>query len=189
MPKERAGESGPEREVALAEEIGDLRGREIRIQHEPGGVADQGEMTGRFVLGAQGGRPPVLPHDGSMERLTVATVERHQGLALVGDPDGGHGVTRLGQSVPHFGQRGLDGLPYLDRVVFDPARPGEVLGDLPIGHIDHPGPLVDHQSADAGGAGVDGHQFAHANDATHPENQGLRRPVGGPGAQTIASGP
>jgi hypothetical protein len=113
-----------------------------------------------------GGRPAVLPHDGPEERLAAAAVEGHQGLALIGDADGGHGVAGLGQPGTHLGQGGHDGLPDLGGIVLDPPRSGEVLGQLPVGDVDDLGPLVDHEGPDTGGAGIDGHQIAHGWDVT-----------------------
>ena len=68
----------------------------------------------------------------------------------------------LGQAGADLGQGGPHGRPDLARVVLDPAGPGEVLGELAIGHVGHPGPVVDDQGADAGGAGIDGDDLGHA---------------------------
>ena len=49
-----------------------------------------------------------------------------------------------------------DARPDLVRVVLHPAGARVVLGELAVGHVDHPGPVVDHQGPDPGGPGVDG---------------------------------
>ncbi len=61
----------------------------------------------------------------------------------------------------HLGQRGLDRLPDLGGVVFDPPGPGEVLGELPVGPADGSAVLVDGNGANAGGAGIDGEDDGH----------------------------
>ena len=67
-------------------------------------------------------------------------------------------ATRLpvGQPSGHLGQGRPHRVPDLVGVVLDPARPGEVLGELAVGHVDDPSPLVHHQRPHPGGPGVDG---------------------------------
>ena len=62
----------------------------------------------------------------------------------------------LGQAGADLGQGGPDGGPDLGGVVLDPARAGEVLGQLPVGDVGHPGLLVDGEGAHAGRARIDG---------------------------------
>ena len=62
----------------------------------------------------------------------------------------------LGQAGADLGQGGPDGLPDLGGVVLDPARAGEVLGQLPVGDVGDPGLLVDGEGAHAGRARIDG---------------------------------
>ena len=71
-------------------------------------------------------------------------------------PDGPGHPAGVGQAAGHLVQGVAHQAPDLVGVVLDPAGPGEVLGQLPVGDVDHPGPLVDDQGPDAGGAGVDG---------------------------------
>ena len=113
-------------------------------------------MTGLGELGAQGRRAAVLPDDGAVERPSAGAVEGDEGLALVGDADGGHGVAPLDQAGPELGQRGADAAPDLLGVVLHPAGSGEVLRQLPVGDIGHPGLLVDREGPDPGGARIDG---------------------------------
>ena len=87
----------------------------------------------------------------------VDAVEGHDGLALVGDADGGDRVARRSARRPPTSARvARDGVPDLGGVVLDPAGAGEVLGQLPVGDVDDPGLLVDGQGAHPGRARIDG---------------------------------
>ena len=176
----------------MAEQPGRLGGAEVRVEHEPGGGAYEREMPGLGELGAQRRRSPVLPDDGVVQRPARRAVERHQRLALVGDADGGHGVAGLGQAAADLGQGGPHRFPDLGRIVLDPARAGEVLRQLPVGDVGHPGLPVDGQGAHAGRARIDGdddpgHGLLNANLSRVSGASGARS--GGVRAQTIASGP
>ena len=120
-----------EGEPALGEEPGGLGGAEVRIEHEPGALADHGQMTGLGQAAAEGGGAPVLPDDGPVERPAGAAVEGDQGLALVGDADGGHRLAGLGQAGAHLGQGGPDGLPDLGRRRARPSPGGGSAGSAP----------------------------------------------------------
>ena len=60
------------------------------------------------------------------------------------------------QPTGHLVQGGAHGVPDLVGVVLHPAGAREVLGELAVGDVDHPGPVVHHQGPDPGGPGVDG---------------------------------
>ena len=155
------GVGGVEVEVALGEEPGGLGGAEVRIEHQAGPLTDRGQMTGLGQAAAEGGGAPVLPDDGPVVGGAGRAVEGDQGLALVGDADGGHRLAGLGQAGAHLGQGGPHGLPDLGGVVLDPAGAGEVLGQLPVGHVGDPGRLVEGQGAHAGRARIDGDDPGH----------------------------
>ena len=93
-----------------------------------------------------------------MERAAGGAVEGHEGLALVGDADGGDGGSGalLGEAAGQLGQGGSDGVPDLVGVVLHPARAGEVLGELAVHDVGDPGAGIDGEGPDAGGAGIDG---------------------------------
>ena len=150
-----------QREVALAQEPGGLGRAEVGVEDETGRGAHERQVAGVGQLGAQRRGPAILPDDRPVQRPARRAVERHQGLALVGDADGRDGLARLGKAAPDLGQGGQDGGPDLGRVVLDPARPGEVLGQLPVGDVGHSGVLVDHEGADAGRARIDGDDLGH----------------------------
>ena len=208
VPKARSGESGGRARSPVAQEVGDLRGGEVRVEHQPRPLPHHGEVAVALERGADVGRAPVLPDDGPVQRPPAGAVEGDQRLALIGDADGRHGAPRLGEAAPDLGQRGAHGLPDLGGVVLDPPRAGEVLGDLPVGHVGHPGPLVDDQCPHPGRPGIDGHHMAHGGRLAmplirRPEVPSRARMAPGPaapgmavsgagdgvGAQTIASTP
>ena len=185
---------GGEGEVAVLEQPGRLGGAEVRIEDQAGGGPDEGEVAGVDEPSAEGRGAAVLPDDGAVQGAAGGAVEGDQRLALVGDADGGHGVAGAGQAGPHLGQGGPHGVPDLGRTVLDPAGPGEVLGQLPVGDVGHLGPFVDHQGAHARRAGIDGDDLAHgAPTLMGTVGRGYPAPGAGPRgrlrAQTIASGP
>ena len=113
-------------------------------------------------------------------------------LVLVRDADGRHGLAGLGEAAPDLGQRGPDRVPDLGGVVLDPARPGEVLGQLAVGDVGHPGVLVDHQGADAGRARIDGDDFLGYGGPTLTVRGGIGAmggASGGPPCGTIVKRP
>ncbi len=180
-----------ERELARAQEPGGLGGAEIRIEHEAGPLAHEREVAGSPQLVTHRRGAPVLPHDGAVQGTSVRPIEGDERLALVGDADGGDLCSRSGEAASELGQGGPDRIPDLLRTVLDPARAGEVLGELPVGHVGDPAPLVDGDGADAGGAGVDGDHGGHRGLTLigAPQDIGVagsgRRPFP---AQTIANG-
>ena len=179
-----------EREVPVAEQPGGLGGAEVRIEHQARRGAHEGQVPRLDELGAERRGAAVLPDDGVVERPPAGAVEGHQRLSLVGDADGRHGLAGLGEACPHLGQRGPHGVPDLGRVVLDPARPWEVLGQLPVGDVGDPGPLVDDQGTHAGRARIDGDDLGHGEPTLTVRGY----PASGWGAgraprQTIANAP
>ena len=162
--------AGGKGQISLTEEPGDLRGGEIRVEHQPRPPPHHGEVALVLERGADIGGPAVLPDDGPVQRPAVGAVEGDQRLALIGDADGRHGAPGLGEAAPDLGQRGAHGVPDLDGVVLDPSRAGEGLGDLAVGDVDDPGPLVHHQCPHAGRPGIDRHHVAHAGEASEAAN-------------------
>ena len=76
-------------------------------------------------------RPPILPDDGPVQGLARRGVPDHRGLALVGDADGGEPADAPGLSdhlATGLERRGPD----LGRVMLDPARAREMLGQLDL---------------------------------------------------------
>ena len=82
-------------------------------------------------------------------------------------------------------------------LVLDPSRAGEVLGELAVGHVDHPGLLVDDERPHAGRPGIDGDHGTPLCEASEGGSPGLGPakpglpggPFGAPCALTIASSP
>ncbi len=136
-------------------------------------------------LGAEGRGAPVLPHDGAVQRTSGRAVEGHQRLALVGDADGRDGVAPFGQAGADLGQGVADRGPDLGGVVLDPAGPGEVLGQLPVGDVGHPALPVDGEGAHPCRARIDGDDDPGHADATLTLRgvfRGYSAPFGGPPA-------
>ena len=173
VPKARSGEPGGKGQISLTEEVGDLRGGEIRVEHQPRPLPHHGEVAVVLERGADVGGAAVLPDDGPVQRPAVGAVEGDQRLALIGDPDGRHGAPGLGEAAPDLGQRGAHGVPDLDGVVLDPSRAREVLGDLAVGDVDDPGLLVHHQCPHAGRPGIDRHHVAHGGEASEGGEYGV----------------
>ncbi len=166
---------------SLVEEPAHLGGREVGVENEPGAFPDHREMAllGQSAAGAGGAT--VLPDDGPVPRPRRVPVPRHDGLALVGDADGPGRPTVLGQPTGHLVERDAHGLPDLVGVVLDPSGSWVELGELAVGDVDHPGPIVDHQGPDPGGPGVDGdgHRGAwgHTRTVVTPVRDHHRTPI------------
>ncbi len=140
----------------MAEQPGRLGGAEVGVEDEAGRGAHEGEMARLGELGAEGRRAPVLPHDGAVQRPSGRAVERHERLALVGDADGGDRVSPCGQAGAELGQGVPNRGPDLGGIVLDPAGLGEVLGQLAVGDVGHPGPAVDGEGAHPSRPRIDG---------------------------------
>src|SRR5947209_6897396 len=109
-PPEQKGIDCSERELArqgpdakasdVLQQPTNLRGREIRIEHEPG-FAEQPRFVGLPVL-AKGRGPAILPDDGPSHQGMRAAIPNRAGFSLVRDPNGGEVTTldsRLGQGL------------------------------------------------------------------------------------------
>ena len=144
--------------VDVAQQPLDLRRREVGVEHQAGLGPDRRLLAGRPQLVAATGRPAVLPDERTVQRLTGRRIPAHDRLALVGDPD------RLQLAGLHAGVvERLAGdcvrdVPDLRRVVLDPARPREVLGELAVRTAEQLSLEIEHQAGRAGRALVDGEQ-------------------------------
>ena len=154
-------QAGPRGDATFGEEPLDLGRREVRVEDEAGAVPDQAEVADGSQLIAAGRGPPVLPHDGPVERPARGAVPDDRRFPLVGDADGGDGVVQL---IGHQRDAGRHGLPDLLGVVLHPARPRVVLGELTVGPGDRLAGLVDRQGAHTGRAGIDGDDRGHCPD-------------------------
>ncbi len=154
------GQAGVGRDTALGEQPLGLGAREVRVEHQPGALADEieGAVGGEPV--APLGRAAVLPHDGPTVRSAGAPVPGDDRLALVGDADRRHGAGTA-DGVDDLAERGDDGAPDLVGVVLDPAGLRVVLAELLVGRGDRAAAVVDRTAAHPGGAGVDGDDDAH----------------------------
>ena len=129
---EMAGLGERARALHVVEQPGDLGGREIGIEQQPGLGRDRRLVPRPLQRPAHVGRAPVLPDDGAVDRLAAAPVPDDAGLALVGDADGGNVAGRElggGERLPRRLHRRA---PDVLRVVLDPARGRVVLGELAL---------------------------------------------------------
>ena len=157
-PRVHRGESQPlrGRNSALVEEPPHLGGGEIGITDEPGSLPDERPQAPGLERTAGFEGAAVLPDDGPVQGGSASSVPGDHGLALVGDAHGDGFPPGLRQPGGHLADGGPDEGPDLGGIVLDPARAREVLGELAVCGVDHPGSVVHHQGPHAGGAGVDG---------------------------------
>src|SRR3954451_12906116 len=118
-------------------------------------------MTGVPQLVAAGGRAPVLPHDRVVQRRARAPRPRHDGLALVGDADG---RDRFAQRRHQLREHVDHGRPDLARIVFDPARSGEVLRELAVRPARRSSMVVDGEGPHSGRTRIDGDDHGHGSE-------------------------
>ena len=120
------------RALHVVEQPGDLGGREVGVEQQPGLGRDHRLVPGPLQVAARLRRAPVLPDDGAMDGLARAPVPDDAGLALVGDADGGDVAGPElggGERLPgRLHRRAPDVL----RVVLHPARGRIVLGELAL---------------------------------------------------------
>jgi hypothetical protein len=153
------GQIGGGLHPARAEQPLQLGGGEVGIEHQAGGPPDEVQVPVGLQLSAAVGGAAVLPDDRPVQGLAGAPVPDDGRLALVGDAD--RGDRRLPEAVEQVGERGGDRFPDVDGVVLHPPRPGEVLGELPVGEPGRPAVLVQGEAADAGRPGVDRDDHGH----------------------------
>jgi hypothetical protein len=146
----------------------ELRAGKIRVEDQPGLVAER--LFEALFAQRRAGRlgTPVLPDDGVVDRFAGLAIPHDRGLALVRDADRCH-VTRRHAGL---GQRLLRGRelrgPDLLRIVFDPARLRIDLAELALRHRDDAALAVEHDAARARGALVEGEQKVLVGHLTSP---------------------
>ena len=143
-----------DRDVTVGQQPFDLRSREVRVEDQPGPFPHEAEMPGcdEFVAALRGAT--VLPDDRVAVGHTGRSVPGEDGFALVGDPDGRHGVDA---DVGNHMVQGVAGRsPDLVGIVLDPSRLRKVLCEFPIGTRCRSPVGEDRSAADAGRAGIDG---------------------------------
>ena len=118
-------------------------------------------MAAGLELLADRGRAPVLPDEGAVGEMAALAVEGDGRLALVGDADGDHVVARVAGLGGDVAQRRHRQVGDLGGVVLDLAGVGEVLAQLPVGGVHHPGLVVEGDRAHPCGAGIEGENKVH----------------------------
>ena len=131
-------------------------GGEIGVELEARAFLDEGRLARVKQAVAHAGGAPVLPHNGVGHRFAGHAVPQQRGLALVGDADRGHlrGLdAALRQRLARAGELAV---PDVERVVLDPARLGEVLGEFTLAAGHRQASAVEQDGARAGRALVEG---------------------------------
>ena len=103
-------------------------------------------------LGARAFSPPVLPHDGVVNRLAGPAVPEHCGFTLVGDAHRANVAGFQACRVQRFTSRGKLGAPDLHRIVFYPTGSGVNLRQLQLRLRHDVAALVKHNTSRAGGS-------------------------------------
>ena len=155
----------------LPEQPGQLRSGEVGVENEPRALAYGGLVAPFPQLSADPGCSPVLPHDGTVDRLQRLTVPDNDSLPLVGDPHGGHlySVAAATQRLPG---NASGHLPDLHCVVLHPAGAREVLGELGVGSPRDTTVLGNDQRRRPRGALIDGENRGHFAHGSTPSRVG-----------------
>src|SRR5690606_23916200 len=148
----------------VVEDPGDLGGGEVGRERQPGllGEAPDAALGGERVHGIL--RAGVLPDDRVVDGLARRAIPHDHGLALVGDADRGHLVTRDAGIREGHADHVPGGLPDLGGVVLDPAGPREMLPMLALARTDDAAAVVEDDRAGARGSLVDRDDVAGAGN-------------------------
>ena len=158
----------------------ELRGREVRVGHEPCSLANQ---LARQLSTAVGGAP-VLPDDRVLQRAPRRPLPDDGRLPLIRDADRpqlARWDARLRERVTGRREQALRDLL---GIVLDPARLREVLADLAIATADRPKLVVDDEARRACRPLVDGQQHVRSmpdfGKAEVQDSSARRRPRSAP---------
>ena len=154
----------------------DLGGAEVRIEHQAGALADERLVALLAQLGAPGGGAPVLPDDRAVQRLAGLGIPDEHRLPLAGETDGLQIARAQAGIVDRLAGDRVGHLPDLLRVVLDPARAGEVLGELAVAAPDRLAVGVEDEAGRAGRALVDREDHAGSLCRLRPLGAPARRP-------------
>ena len=115
--------------AAVGEHPFELGAAEVRVEHEASALAYERQCAIGLELVAALGGAAVLPHDCSVQWGACRAAPSNGGLALIGDTNSHRQRVETAQDVVDgfFG-----GLPDFERIVLDPARLREELGELAI---------------------------------------------------------
>ena len=151
----------PGLDAAFPQQPGELRGREVRVEHEPGAPSNERLQARLAVRVAVGGGSAVLPDDGAVHRSPGRAAPHDDRLTLVRDADARHGLARGRGRRGDLRKRGEGRGPDLLGIVLDPTRLRKVLGELALRAAQDLTVLVDRQRPGAGGPRVDAEDDRH----------------------------
>ncbi len=146
-PEERVSAFGRGAQaVDVLEQPLQLAAREVGGGGQAGLVPDDLAAAVAVQRRGDGGRPGVLPDKGVVEGASGAPVPDDGRLSLVGHSDGGEVTHRDARARGRGADDGPGSVPDLQRVVLDPAGPGEDLLVLELVAGDHaPVVVEDHE--------------------------------------------
>ena len=139
-----------------------LCAREIRVQQQAGAVGEHLFVARIAQRAALAGGAAVLPDDGVIDRAAGFLVPDHNGLALVGDADGGDIACRDPCLVDRPAAGRLRGAPQIIGIMFNPAGLGEMLGEFFLGAGNRRHRVIVNDGPCGGGALVNGKDIRHA---------------------------
>ena len=134
-----------------------LRRREVRVDDKTGFLAKGVREALLLELIRIVGGAAALPDDGVVHRLTGHAIPDDGRLTLVGDADRGDLVIAHAELPHRLTRDGKLALPDLVRVVLDPARLGEILGEFLLRHRADHALAVEEDTAVRGRARVERH--------------------------------
>ncbi len=139
----------------MAKQPLDLGAGKVRIQNETGSASGFAKLPGFAELCTAGGSPTVLPDDRTRHRASHAALPNDRGFALIRDADRGGRRALDPGALDELPDRVQGASPDLLGIVLDPARLGEVLGELGVALATHLALGVDPESRSSSRALVD----------------------------------
>ena len=166
--RELAGLGARARAVDVVENPGELRAREVRVEHQTGALAEQrlGALRSQAIADVR--RAPILPDDGVGDGLAGLAIPHDRGLALVGDADRGDVARTHARAGQHLhGDAGLR-RPDLQRVVLDPAWLRKDLSELALRDSLDPAVPIEQDSPRARRALIQREDVRHVTPPERP---------------------
>ena len=145
----------------VVEQPGQLGSREVRVDHEPGFLTDQGLGAGAARLVTDLNGAPILPHQRVGDWPARGPLPHQRRFALIGNTDGGD-IARRDTGHLDRGTRDFDlGFPDLFGIVLDPAGAWENLLELPLHDTEDGGIFGEYDGARAGRSLIERNEVRH----------------------------